>query len=780
MAQPLVRTKAAFGTAPVFLTAISTILGAIMFLRFGWAVGNIGFVGTLAVILIGHAVTIPTAMALAEIATNQRVEGGGEYFIISRSFGLVTGAAIGIALFLSQAISVAFYMIAFAEAFRPVFDFVNGRLGIEISDPRIVSLPGVVLLAALMLTKGADLGVKLLYGVVGVLFVSLVLFFLGDTGYAGAGTFETLIHTIDQPVDFFLVFAICFPAFTGMTAGVGLSGDLRDPRRSIPLGTLTATLTGMVVYVAIAYKLTESAAPADLVADQLIMSKIALWGPIIPIGLACATLSSALGSALVAPRTLQALAADQVLPFHQANRWLAEGSGPRREPVHASMVVTAIAVAFVAMGDVDFVAQIISMFFMVTYGTICLISFLEHFAADPAYRPVFRSRWYVSAAGAAMCFWLMFQMSTPYAFLSIAVMLGLYLWVSVTHPDKRGLASIFQGAIFQMSRQLQVFLQKSRRTAQEDRWRPAVVCISKDTFERQGAFDLLRWLCHRYGFGTYIHYMDGYLSKSTAEESREVLRRLVRIADVSDSNVYVDTLISPSYTTALCQVAQLPGISGKENNLVLFEFPRAGGDGLSAILDNYRLVHSVGFDVAILSTCERGFGYRREIHVWVTPDDYDNAGLMILLAFILLGHREWARGEIKLFAIFPEEELDEQRERLVSLIVSGRLPISANNVELLARKPGIRRQDIVRERSSEADLVIVGFVGEALVHRREDLFEGYDGVANVLFVNTTKEIAISAEDVETGDEPELEEQVGRFQGDPDESDVDVRRDGANG
>jgi len=115
MSSTLAKEKGQFGTSAVFLTAISTILGAIMFLRFGYAVAHVGFMGTLAIILIGHAVTIPTAMALAEIATNQKVEGGGEYFIISRSFGSVPGAAIGISLFFSQAISVAFYMIAFAQ-----------------------------------------------------------------------------------------------------------------------------------------------------------------------------------------------------------------------------------------------------------------------------------------------------------------------------------------------------------------------------------------------------------------------------------------------------------------------------------------------------------------------------------------------------------------------------------------------------------------------------------------------------------------------------------------
>ncbi len=298
----------------------------------------------------------------------------------------------------------------------------------------MVTLPATLLLAMLIIRKGANVGMKVLYIVVGTLFLSLLMFFLGhpDTG-VGNG-FESLVRRIDDPDAFFLVFAICFPAFTGMTAGVGLSGDLQNPKKSIPIGTLAATLTGMVVYIALAYKLAISATPEALGGDQLIMSRIALWGPIIPIGLAAATISSALGSALVAPRTLQALAMDRILPSLPMNRWLAQGKGETNEPVNASALVFAIAIVFVAMGNVNFVAQIISMFFMVTYGSLCTISFLEHFAADPSYRPSFRSRWYISLLGALMCFWLMFQMSTPYAILSLAVMAGLYLTIATDQP----------------------------------------------------------------------------------------------------------------------------------------------------------------------------------------------------------------------------------------------------------------------------------------------------------------------------------------------------------
>jgi amino acid transporter len=595
-----------------------------------------------------------------------------------------------------------------------------------------------------------------LYGVVATLFLSLGLFFLGSTDHANAVSYETLVAHVEGPAPFFLVFAIVFPAFTGMTAGVGLSGDLKDPRRSIPLGTLAATLTGMVVYVAVAYKLAMSAPPEALARNQLIMSEIALWGPIIPIGLACATISSALGSALVAPRTLQALAGDRVLPGRLLSRFLSRGRGPTSEPRNASLVVFGLALFFVVAGDVDIVARIISMFFMVTYGSICMISFLEHFAADPSYRPVFRSRWYVSLLGAVMCGWLMFKMSITYSLLAIIVMLLLYLGISYSNPDKRGLASIFRGAIFQISRQLQVFLQKSGKTRDDDRWRPSVVCISNVSFGRLAAFELLRWISYRYGFGTYIHYQEGYLSRSTTEQSVETLRRLVKLADVSESNIYVDTLISPSYTTAICQVAQLPGISGKENNMILFEFSRKKPQELADIIDNYQLVVSSDFDVIILGSTDRDYGYHKELHVWITAADYENASLMILMAYIVLGHPDWKRGVIKLFAIYPEDELEQQREGLLELVRSGRLPISPKNIELISQKAGVNKKAIINEKSRDADLTVVGFVGEMLRRRKAELFEGYDGVGNILFVNTRSEIELVKEEEPTVEPDETE------------------------
>ncbi|MCK5650560.1 MAG: amino acid permease, partial [Gemmatimonadetes bacterium] len=340
-------------------------------------------------------------------------------------------------------------------------------------------------------SRGANLGVRALWVVVGILVISLLFFFLGSTAEGTALESVSLFSGLENPDAFFLVFAIVFPAFTGMTAGVGLSGDLANPRRSIPLGVLSATGIGMVVYVAVVVKMAVSASPELLASDQLVMSRIALWGPIIPIGLGAATLSSAIGSILVAPRTLQALGGDGLFPVKGANSVLAEGRGQSNEPRNATLVTAGIAIVTVAFGNVDMVARIVSMFFMVTYGALCAISFLEHFAARPSYRPSFRSKWYLSFWGAILCLLLMFQMDPVYAVIAIVLMALLYRGIRATRQDEvDDLSAIFHGVMTQLTRYLQIRLQK---TPPRD-WRPSVIMITPRTFDRFSPQTMLSWL----------------------------------------------------------------------------------------------------------------------------------------------------------------------------------------------------------------------------------------------------------------------------------------------
>ncbi|PCJ67745.1 MAG: amino acid permease [Bacteroidetes bacterium] len=738
MASTALNPKGKFGTAPVFLTAISTILGAIMFLRFGYSVGQLGVYGTIAIVVIGHLVTIPTAMALAEIATNQKVEGGGEYFIISRSFGLNIGAAIGIALYLSQAISVAFYLIAFTEAFEPILPFINEHLPFAINK-MVIGIVSTLLLAWLMLTKGARSGMTLLYVVVGILAISLAMFFAGGPidGFKAADTF----HFNKGHNDFFFIFAIVFPAFTGMTAGVGLSGDLKDPKKSIPLGTLSATIIGMVIYIFIAFKLGSSANAAALSDPnrQLIMGDIAIWWPIIPIGLAAATISSALGSIMVAPRTLNAISLDKIIPIPRLNNWLSKVKKDNNEPVNATLITCVIAFVFVLMGDVNAVAEVISMFFMVTYGSICIISLFENFASNPGYRPSFKSKWYISLLGAVMCIGLMFKINTVYAIAAIIMMTAIYVVLSM-YNKKDDMASIFSGVIFQVSRNIQVFLQKSKSNSDDTAWRPSVVSISKDSFDRFAAFDLLRWISHRIGFGTYIHHIEGYLSTETMQQAEADQARLVKMAQISDSSVYVDTLVNPTYKASISQALQLPGISGQENNMILFEFNKHKEEGIKEIVENLGVAKAVNYDICILSSSDKDFGFNSEIHIWITSSDYQNANLMIYIAYIILGHPDWSKGgQIKLFAVHPEEEVSEQRKKMQDMIRSGRLPISANNIEIIPKAEDVTNKEVINKKSRDADLTIVGFRYEKVKHSGPETFMGYDKIGNVLFVNAQQE-----------------------------------------
>lgn len=732
-----------FGTAPVFLASISTILGAILFLRFGYAVAHVGLWGSLVIILLAHLVTIPTVLAVSEIATNRRVAGGGAYFIISRSFGTSIGGTIGIALYLSQAISIAFYLVAFAEAFAPVYEWLDATYGFQL-DSRWVSAPCTALVAVFLLTKGASLGVRALWAVCLLLAASIAAFLMGEGPEAIRPDGLNVTDTIDEADGFGTVFATCFPAFTGMIAGLGLSGDLRNPQRSIPRGTIGATLAGMVVYALVAIKLAQSATPEALAADQFVMVEIALWGPSIYIGLAAAALSSALGSVLVAPRTLQALARDNVLPIPSLNRFLERGRGEAQEPVTATCISSLIAFMFVLAGGIDFIAQILSMFFMVTYGALCAVSFLEYFAGNPSYRPTFHTRWYVSLLGAVMCGLMMLQMSAVYTFVSLLLIGLVYAGLRRSRRGERDLTAIFQGTMFQLTRRLQITLQKSRPTGSLGGWRPSIVAVTRHASGRLGHFDLLRWICHRHGFGHFIQFVEGGYSFPAEIEARTQVSSLIERAEVSKAGIFVDSLICPSFEMALSQTLQMPGISGLPNNCILFELDKEHPEELAEVAQGARMVSESLFNVLILRSTPFRFGYKASIHVWVTQETQQSAAMMMLLAYIIVGHPEWRKAQIRLFACFESEDAEREAEKLSQLMTEGRLPISKQQLTTVRCSVGETLEREVTRRSRSADLVIAGLQPTDLEpERARNALMSFRGANDVLFVHSSESISIN-------------------------------------
>jgi hypothetical protein len=445
---------------------------------------------------------------------------------------------------------------------------------------------------------------------------------------------------------------------------------------------------------------------------------------------------------MVGPRTLQAIAMDSSIPIQSANRWLSRTRIKDNEPVNASIITCLIALIFVAIGGVDVVAQIITMFFLVTYGTLCLISFLNHFGSSPSYRPTFRSKWYISLIGFLAAVWVMFQISLVYTLIAFVTMILLYLYMDHYHSGRKGFAALFANTLLKINRDLQIYLQKKRTdVAIKQEWRPSAICISRNTFQRNNALKLMDWISYKYGFGTYLHLIDGYFSKETCVQADQELKRLVTSLDTS-SHVYIDTIISPSTTSAIAQSIQIPGIAGMENNMVIFEFDKNEQQDLQDIIDNFRMVDAGGFDVCILASSRRPVRYGNGIHIWARSFDTENANLMILLGFIILGHPEWKNANIKLFNICSEEDTASVRKRMNDLVETGRLPITPNNVEVINRDENRTIKEIISNHSQDAGLTMIGFNDKCFKDGNTELFDGYDDIGNILFVhsNGVKEI----------------------------------------
>ena len=214
-------------------------------------------------------------------------------------------------------------------------------------------------------------------------------------------------------------------------------------------------------------------------------------------------------------------------------------------------------------------------------------------------------------------------------------------------------------------------------------------------------------------------------------------------------------MISPSFTSAVAQAIQLPSISGKDVNAMLFEFSRDNIEHVEDIIDNVSLIKAIDYDLCILGSTERGFGVRSRIHIWVTPGDLTNASLMILLGYVIMGHPDWRNASIKITAVFPEDQIDEYQQRLSKMIKEGRLPISVHNIELIEQKVEVSVKEIINQRSQDDDLIMLGLHYETLKQLGTEVFKGFDNIGNILFVNAAREQKI--ENVDEGEEEDQEE-----------------------
>ncbi len=666
----------------VFTPSILTILGVIMYLRFGWVVGNVGLLGSFIIVTLSVSITLITALSICAIATDRVVRIGGAYYMISRSLGIETGGAVGIPLYFAQALSVALYTIGFAESVVSAFDRFN---------PTYVALIVTILVAALALTS-AQIAIRAQYFIMAAIVLSLVSLAFGspleETQVEMWGT------SGGEP--FWGVFAVFFPAVTGIMAGVNMSGDLKDPVRAIPKGTLAAVGTGYLIYMILPFFLATRADAATLTSDPLIMQRIAFWGPAILLGVWGATLSSALGSILGAPRILQALARDGVLP-----RWmsfLGKGSGPDDEPRIGTAVTLGVVILAVVVGDLNLIAPVLTMFFLSTYLVLNVSAGLEGFLNSPSFRPLFQVHWSLSALGAIGCLAVMILIN-PIATVVAGIIVGLiFLWIqqrelkSTWGDARRGLwMMLLRTSLFQIEHRSDV-----------KNWRPNMLVLSGAPMRRWGLIELANSFNHNRGLFTVTSILpSGSRSVIQQEDMEESINNYLRERGIQ---ALVRVLTAPHPFEGAQRLVEIYGLGSLVPDTILVgdnEKPE-NRDRYCQFISN---LHDSERNVVIFrENKERSRPTPRQIDVWWGGLNL-NGGLMLILADLLRDSIQWRSARIHLKLMVENEEAAKAaRENLSHQLISLRIDAEAH--VLVAN--GRSFQQVLQESSSQADMVFLG------------------------------------------------------------------------
>ena len=703
----------------VFTPSILTILGVIMYLRLGWVVGTVGLGATILIITLSTSITFLTALSIATIATDRRVRIGGAYYMISRCLGVESGGAIGLPLYMAIALSVALYTTGFAESFAAVFPGLS---------PRVVAVVVTLGVAALGLSS-VTLVIRVQYVIMGAIALSLVSLLLGRSLAAAPGAIP-----VGEPaagLGFWAVFAVFFPAVTGIMAGVNMSGDLRDPARSIPAGTLAAVGVGYLIYVGLAVLLALRADPVSLTVDPLIMRRLAFWGDAILVGVWGATLSSAVGSVLAAPRVLQALARDGVLT--ERGRWMGRGSGPGQEPRVGTVVTLVIVLVAVLLGDLDAIAPVLTMFFLTTYLVLNLAAGIEGIVESPSFRPAFRVHWVLSLLGAAACLGVMFMINPVASIVAAAVVLAVYLWL-----EQRGLRATWgdvRAGVWLMFLRSALLRMGSMSAEEWCTWRPNPLVLSGAPTRRWHLIDLANSLTQGRGLVTVASVLP--------EESRDPKRLETLERTIQDFltrrgvQALVRLVSAEDPFRGSRHLVESYGMGGfRPNTIILGDSEQASvREGYCRMVDSF---HRAGRNVVIVRDDGSNFGARKRIDVW-WGGMQANGALMLLLSHLLTRSVEWNDARIRVKLVVSEEAARAQAEGNLTRILE-QTRVDATGEVLLSGARSFKA--VLGESSSRADLVMLGMAEpgadfNAYYGRLQHLA---DGLPTVVFVLASQDL----------------------------------------
>lgn len=692
-----------FGTfGGVFTPSILTILGVIMFMRTGFVTGEAGIQTAIMILLVSKAITLLTGLSISAISTNTEVKGGGAYFLISRSLGPEFGGAIGLALFMAQALSVPFYILGFVEALV---------IGFPQLAPWFMAI-GMITATAIFIVNyvGAGWAIKAQYGILAILVLSVITLLGGAIAAFDVEIFQQNMTPVYRTpgMNFWAVFAIFFPAVTGIMAGVNMSGDLKDPARSIPKGTLAAIIVGGLIYL-LQIILTGGAQTRDMLIDapykSLLLQALFGFDWLIMAGVWAATLSSALGSLMGAPRILQALARDNIFPvLAPFALGTVKGDEPRRG-LWLSYGLT-LAVLFGAGGEaggaaLNAVAAILTMFFLYTYGMTNMAASIESFTNNPSFRPRFRYfHWITGLLGAIGCFGVTFLINAQ-ASIAAAVIIGV-IFVIVR---RRVLSTNFGDARrgFLYSRVRSSLFKLAEQPRHPKNWRPNMLTLSGNPNRRLTLTQVTTMMAGRHGLVTLAEILVGPIAQ-TLPRRQETEARLQKFIDDNKLRAFPEVMVAEDLDTGMFSLLQCHSIGPLKPNVIAMGWT-ASSERARSFSTLLRLARELDISQVLLN--DKGLPDddtpNRRIDIWWRGKR--NGSLMLILAYLMTRTWTWSGTPIRVLRILdPDQDPEQARDELRNLTDAGRINAQT---KLVNREESVR--ETIVKHSQDASIVLLGF-----------------------------------------------------------------------
>uniref|UniRef100_A0A671XXM7 Solute carrier family 12 member 1 n=1 Tax=Sparus aurata TaxID=8175 RepID=A0A671XXM7_SPAAU len=628
----------------VLVRCMLNIWGVMLFIRLSWIFGHAGWGLGIVVIVLSCVVTTITGLSMSAICTNGVVRGGGAYYLISRSLGPEFGGSIGLIFAFANAVAVSMYVVGFAETVVDLLKDNDVLMVDEINDIRIVGCITVVLLLGISVA-GMEWEAKAQIVLLIILLVAIVNVIVGTfipvteskkaTGifnYNSKIFLENFTPDFRHGETFFSVFAIFFPAATGILAGANISGDLRDPQAAIPKGTLLAILITGVTYLGIALcvsatvvrdatgNINDTVTPGvpctgpsiaacelgynfsscaetecefGLINNVQVMTLVSGFGPLIIAGTFSATLSSALASLVSAPKVFQALCQDNI---YKILHFFAKGYGKNNEPIRGYILTFIISVAFILVGDLDTIAPIISNFFLASYALINFSCFHASYAKSPGWRPAYKyyNMW-LSLLGALLCCVVMFVINWWAALLTYGIEILLYIYVTVKKPDVNW-GSSTQAVTFVSA--VGNALSLSGVNDHVKNFRPQILALTGGARNRPALLDLAHSFSKNYGLCLTCEVFVGPRSEALEEMNSGMERNQLWLRKTKRKAFYA-AVACDEFRQGAESLLQASGLGRMKPNTLMIGFKRnwrtAGTEGVQTYV-GILIMHSCQYE----------------------------------------------------------------------------------------------------------------------------------------------------------------------------------------